>query len=194
MPNPPVKTLYLIRHCKATGQAAGAPLTEAGQAQALALAQRLADAGIERIVASPFRRAQQSVEPLALRLGLPLESDDRLVERTLAAADLPDWLDHLRASFDNFDLCLPGGESNRTAQARGVDALGAILAHGTSTTAVVTHGNLMTLLLHHFDPRFGFDAWRTLTNPDIYRVVVPAPGTGTGANADAASVERIPLE
>lgn len=37
---------------------------------------------------------------------------------------------------------------------------------------VVTHGNLMTLLLRYFDERFGFEAWAALTNPDVYLVTV----------------------
>lgn len=179
------QTLYLIRHCKATGQAAEAPLTAEGRTQSLALAETLAAAGIARIVTSPFLRAQQSADPLAVRLKLALETDARLVERTLTTADLPDWFERLRASFDDFDLCLPGGESNRMAQARGVAALEEILAQDLSTTAVVTHGNLMALLLHHFDPRFGFDAWHALTNPDIYRITLHA--------VDHTTIERIPL-
>ena len=35
---------------------------------------------------------------------------------------------------------------------------------------LVTHGNLMTLLLKQFDNRIGFPEWQQLTNPDIYRI------------------------
>jgi 2,3-bisphosphoglycerate-dependent phosphoglycerate mutase len=44
--------------------------------------------------------------------------------------------------------------------------------HSATVTLLVTHGNLMTLLLKHFDQRIGFVEWQRLTNPDVYRVVL----------------------
>lgn len=166
------KTLYIIRHCKATGQEPGATLTAEGYGQANALVQQLAHVPFTRIVSSPFRRAQESAAPLAARLGLPVEIDERLAERVLSPDSVPDWMEKLRLSFEDLDLCLAGGESSRVAMARGVAVIEEILAGDAETTAVVTHGNLMTLLLKHFDDRFGFAEWQALTNPDVYQVVL----------------------
>lgn len=176
------RRLYLVRHCKAEGQPPEAPLTAEGRVQAEALADFLADKGVERIVSSPFVRAVKSIEPLAARLGLPVELDDRLAEKVLAAGPLPDWMDRLRESFDDLDLCLEGGESSRTAMARAVAAVEEILAKGAGCTVVVSHGTLLTLLLKHFDQRFGFEEWRVMTNPDLFLVTVSEQG---------ATVERI---
>ncbi len=172
------KRLYIVRHCAASGQDPTAPLTPAGQAQALLLADRLASAGIDRVVSSPFRRALDSIAPLAHRLGLVVEQDVRLVERVLSTADLPDWQDHLRATFTDPDMCLPGGESSRAAQARGVAAVTTILRQPATTPLLVSHGNLIALLLQHFAPQLGFDTWRALTNPDVYLVTL-TPGAAT---------------
>jgi 2,3-bisphosphoglycerate-dependent phosphoglycerate mutase len=161
--------LYLIRHCAATGQEPDAPLTIAGHQQAEMLADALGVAAIDRIVSSPFRRAQDSIAPLAKRLGLTIETDDRLAERVLGGG-FDDWREALRATFDDPDLSFEGGESSAVAMARGLAALRDTFDAGISTTAVVTHGNLMALLLRHFDPLFGYDAWERLTNPDVYRV------------------------
>jgi 2,3-bisphosphoglycerate-dependent phosphoglycerate mutase len=79
-----MKRLYLIRHCSATGQAADAPLSREGQAQAERLADFLMSHEIERIVSSPFLRAQQTIEPLATRLKLEIRTDARLAERALS--------------------------------------------------------------------------------------------------------------
>ena len=177
------KQLYLVRHCKAAGQEPDSPLTIDGASQAVALAQFLGRLPIDRIVSSPFWRARASIMPLARRLDRPVEIDARLAERVLAGpAPLPDWLDRLRASFTDPDLCLPGGESSRTAQARGVAALHDILIHPATHTVVVTHGNLLALLLQHFNPGYGFAAWQRLTNPDVFAVDV---------QEDAATVTRI---
>jgi 2,3-bisphosphoglycerate-dependent phosphoglycerate mutase len=169
-----VKTLYIVRHCKAAGQAPDAPLTIEGAAQAKQLADRLAVLPIDRIVSSPFVRATQSIAPLAQRLGQPLVIDARLAERILSTADLPDWQAALQATFDDLDLRLEGGESSRTAMQRVAAVVSEIAVDHVDSTVLVTHGNLMSLLLKHFDQRIGFFEWHQLTNPDVYRVVMAA--------------------
>jgi 2,3-bisphosphoglycerate-dependent phosphoglycerate mutase len=164
------KTLYIIRHAKASGQEPDAPLTPEGELQALHLADLLASLPIERIVSSPFTRATRSIAPLAQRLNLPIITDERLIERVLSSTDLFDWISALRASFEDLDLCFPGGESSRAATQRAVGALNDMLAHCVGTSVIVTHGNLMSLLLKHFNPEIGFADWQKLTNPDVYRV------------------------
>lgn len=166
------RTLYLVRHGKATGQAPEAPLTSEGIAQAQMLAECLSGGSIDQIVSSPFTRAIQSIEPLAKRLGLEIKMDDRLIEAVLSTIDYPDWLERLRSTFSDFDLSFEGGESNRTATARAVAAVNDALQSGTDSTLTVTHGRLMTLILKHFDPKYGFEDWMNLSAPDVYRVTM----------------------
>ncbi len=166
------KTLYIVRHCKAAGQQHDAPLTAEGVIQATQLAERLALLPIQRIISSPFLRATQSITPLAQRLGLPIATDARLAERILSSAELPDWIAALQATFDDLDRCFEGGESSRTALQRATAVVSEIVMHPADVTLLVTHGNLMTLLLKHFDPQIGFAEWQRLTNPDVYRVVL----------------------
>ena len=163
--------LYLVRHCQSSAQAPDAPLTALGHQQADHLATWLLPRGIARIVSSSYLRARQSVEPLARQLGLPVETDDRLIERMLSPEPLDDWLDRLRAAWDDHDLALPGGESGRQATARGMAALEEILADERRPVVVASHGNLIALLLHAFDGRPGFSTWEQLTNPDVFEVV-----------------------
>lgn len=171
------KTLYLIRHCQSSSQLPDAPLTDVGHAQAIALADLMAHLPIDRIISSPYLRAQQTAQPLADRLNLPVELDERFGERILSGTDRPDWFEQLRTSFNEYDLCLPGGESNRTVQARGVAALQDALEHPSQTTAIVNHGTIMTLMLNYFDSRFGFAEWQKLTNPDLYKIEIGAGST-----------------
>jgi len=168
--------LYLVRHCQATGQEPEAPLTNLGEQQAEHLAAFLRPYGITRIVSSPFRRARQSVEPLARALSLPVNIDTRLAERTLSTQPLTNWLERLQATWEDFDLVLPDGESSRAATTRGMAALRNILAAQPGATVVVAHGNLMSLMLHAMDGRPGVATWEGLTNPDVFRVAQqPAP-------------------
>ncbi|HEY8562565.1 MAG TPA: histidine phosphatase family protein [Pyrinomonadaceae bacterium] len=104
------KKIYLVRHCKATGQSADAPLTPEGADQAEGLAEFLSEAQIASIVSSPFARALESIKPLSTRLNIDIKLDERLIEATLSTIDYSDWLDKLRGTFSDFKLSFEGGE------------------------------------------------------------------------------------
>lgn len=164
----PLPQLYLIRHCQASGQAPEAPLTAQGYQQAEVLADVLSSFPIKYIVSSPYRRARETALPLARALQLELAIDERLIERSLCATPREDWLDCLRQTFNDPDLCFEGGESSRTATARAVAALRNLQQRQHMTSALVTHGNLAALLLRHFDPSITFTHWQEMRTPDIY--------------------------
>lgn len=164
-----MKQIYWVRHCKAEGQSPEAPLTELGGQQADALADFLCECGIRHMVSSPFVRARDSVVPLASRLGLPIVIDNRLSERNLGDAG-SNWdavLPNFKRTFDDLDLVFPGGESSRTAMNRAIAAVNDALKHEGSVL-MASHGNLTTLMLRHYDGSYGFEAWQTLTNPDVF--------------------------
>lgn len=171
-----VRRLFLVRHCESTGQAASAPLTAVGQTQAMHLADHLEPLGVDLLVSSPYIRAQQSVAPLAQRLGLAVETDARLAERVLSTEPVAHWREAIQQAFVDLDLAWPGGESSRTAMARGRSAIDVLLARPERASVVVTHGNLMTLILRSFEAQFGFQTWERLSNPDVYCLAVQEEG------------------
>ena len=168
------RRVLLVRHCESTAQHPDAPLTSAGLAQADQLAARLAALAPDHVVSSPYLRARQSIAPLAQALGLPVAVDERLRERRLGEAPLDDWRAAVRASFEDLDRVLPGGESSRAAQQRGRAALDDILAGGHRLPVLATHGNLLALLLTAIDGRFGYAGWESLRNPDVMLLSVEA--------------------
>jgi predicted acetyltransferase/broad specificity phosphatase PhoE len=163
-----MKKIYLIRHCEADGQPAEAPLTERGFHQAILLSEFFSDVPIDRIIASPYKRAVQSIEPLAKILNLEIATNDLLTERVLSSKNLSDWLEKLRATFDDFDLKFEGGESSYEAVNRIVSVVEEVMNNEAQNTIIVTHGNLLSLLLNHYNNEFGFDDWRNLRNPDVF--------------------------
>jgi 2,3-bisphosphoglycerate-dependent phosphoglycerate mutase len=171
------QVLYLVRHCQATGQDPDAPLTDIGQQQAIALADRLCELPIDRIISSPFVRAYQSIMPLSTRLGLGVDVDERLIERVLSPVPLDNWRERLAETFLDLDLSFEGGESSRTAMMRGVAVVNRALEQTTKPIVIVTHGNLMTLILKHFDEQIGYAVWENLQNPDVYCVKFNSGGT-----------------
>jgi 2,3-bisphosphoglycerate-dependent phosphoglycerate mutase len=162
------RVVYLVRHCQATGQEADAPLTELGQLQAFGLSERLSKASISRIISSPFARAYQSILPLSRSLSLTIELDARLTERVLSLIPIDDWRERLAQTFIDLDLCVEGGESSRAAMMRGIAVVNQAMQQATGPVVLVTHGNLMTLMLKHFNEQVGFAEWASLRNPDVY--------------------------
>ena len=78
--------LFVVRHVKAgdrsrwQGADEQRPASKNGRAQAVALADRLEPENVSALISSPSLRCVQSVEPLADRLGLKVEVDERLAE------------------------------------------------------------------------------------------------------------------
>ncbi|TCI76928.1 histidine phosphatase family protein [Exiguobacterium sp. SH0S1] len=161
-------TIYLVRHCSATGQEPDAPLTEAGEQQALDLSAFFQDISIERIISSDYVRAVASITPVANERNLTIEQEPKLRERILSLEPRADWFDLLRHSFDDPSFKLPEAESGLDATARILD----VVAQTNSSTILVTHGNLLALLLQHMDNQFDFETWRNLSNPDVYQLEI----------------------
>lgn len=160
----------LVRHCESSGQAPDAPLTSRGSVQAEALADFLAPHPIARIVSSPYLRARQSVEPLARKLGLEIELDARLAERRLSPTPIDGWREVVKRSFEDPEFRAPGGESGGETLARGLAAIRPLVesATGDRLVVVASHGQLLSLVLHSIDARFGFAGWEALSNPDVH--------------------------
>jgi broad specificity phosphatase PhoE len=82
-----VGSLLVMRHGQTAASLRGAyssrsdvPLTETGRVQALRAAERLRDAGLDAIHASPFDRARETAEAVGRMTGVSVVLDERLRE------------------------------------------------------------------------------------------------------------------
>jgi broad specificity phosphatase PhoE len=80
-------TVHLMRHGEVFnptgvlyGRLPGFRLSEAGEDMARTAAAWFADRDVTHLVASPLERAQQTAQPTSEALGLPIATDDRLIE------------------------------------------------------------------------------------------------------------------
>lgn len=122
--------IFLVRHAKAGHRDQSVvddtlrPLTRNGWAQAEALVDRLIAAGAGApLLASPYVRCMQTLEPLAARLGTPVEADRRLAE----AQPFEPLLELLGSVPDGAVLCSHGDMIP--------DALGALDRRGLILTS-----------------------------------------------------------
>jgi len=147
------------------------------------LAARLRDHPIDLLVSSPFRRAQETIQPFGQCRGLTLKIDPRLSERRIADPPVADWREYIRSSFTDPDSRAPGGESGREVLTRARAAIADALGSGARLPALATHGHLLALVLHNMDRSFGYSGWQSLRNPDLFRV--------SGTSLESCSFERL---
>lgn len=166
------KTVYLLRHCAATGQEPTAELTDEGREQALQLEQFFIERDINHILSSPFTRAVQSVEPLADRLGLPVEKDERLAEQWFKSGNIKEWFTRIKASIQKRELEMTSGKSIDEVTEEAMT----VFEEAQDGTILCIHGNIMGLILKQVDNVAGFKEWIGLSHPDIYEVKVEDGG------------------
>ncbi len=102
---PKPDAIFLVRHAEKTAEKTDPALTEAGQARAVALADRLIDEDITDIHSSDTKRTRDTAAPLAERLGLTVQLYD--------PRDLPAVAAKLKAAPGRH---LVVGHSNTTPQ------------------------------------------------------------------------------
>lgn len=164
--------LYLVRHSHADFiPDEQRPLSPKGVELAIQVKALLMNLPIKQIISSTSRRAIETVEGLGLETGIAMEFDDRLCERRLSNAVLSNFMDAVRKTWQDFDFAHPGGETNRQGQNRVISLLKELQFETDDEHVVLsTHGNLLALILNHFDSSYGFNFWHSLTMPDIYKI------------------------
>ena len=140
--------IFVIRHGETSGNAArivqrpDIPLSARGEAQAEALARRLAREGIARIVSSDLARAVGTAERLQRATGAPLTFDPLLQERNFGDVRGTAY-DELGFDLFALDFAPANGETWDAFHARvdrAWEAVRALAATTSGTLAVVTHG------------------------------------------------------
>jgi 2,3-bisphosphoglycerate-dependent phosphoglycerate mutase len=160
------------------------PLTLEGTRDAASLADDLKHLEIDAAYSSPYRRAIQTLEPLVQARDLKIETIEDLREHALAPEPIPNWKDVLEQAWLDFDFALPGGETMRSTQIRGVNALEAIRArHADGTVIVGGHGTLFSLMMHAFQPQIDCAFHLAMPMPAVYTLefqdswrVISGPG------------------
>ena len=174
-------SIYLVRHAHADWTPdESRRLSDRGEADAERIADLLEHASIAAVYTSPSRRARDSVALLAARKGLQVRELQDLRERELGAQPVGDlhFMDAVRATWDDPMFAWPGGETNQAAQRRGVAVVKELVArHPLEQIVVGTHGNLLALILQHYDPSVSFAFWQSLAMPDVYRLSFAPDGT-----------------
>jgi probable phosphomutase (TIGR03848 family) len=148
---------FLIRHAlhslggeRIAGRTPGVHLSPDGRVQAAQLAERLADVPLKAIYCSPLERTRETAQPIADRLGLPVQVCEELNELNYG-----DWsgqkLEDLRKlekwqQFNSFrsGTRVPNGELMLETQARIIREMQCLRErHPDDYVALVSHGDVI---------------------------------------------------
>ena len=187
--------LILIRHGETASNVAhaldtahpGAPLNEAGLAQADALVEAIAHEQIDALYASTLTRAQQTAAPLAKHRGLDATVVDGIQEISAGVEEMnTDWTVYVdmlnKWAPDNLDDGLEGGETAREFMTRFSNAVAEMERAGHDNVALVSHGAALRVWAIAQDPDFGFDNAPPLRNTQW--IVL------NGSSAEGWTIER----
>jgi probable phosphoglycerate mutase len=163
---PPMTQVLLVRHAvndfvktgKLAGWTPGVHLNEEGQAQAAALGARLADATLDHIYSSPLERTMETAE--AIRAHHPRLTIH--INHEVGEVRYGDWegmpiaaltgrrMWHVVQEYPS-RAYFPNGETMRGVQTRAVNAVESIAAaHPRETVVIVSHADLIKMVLAHF--------------------------------------------
>lgn len=165
-------TVYFVRHAHSiySKDELNRPLSEKGFLDAHNITQQLKQIDIHAIYSSPYKRAIQTIEGIANLKGLSIKTIDALKERALGIIQDNNFQRAVQKVWDNPELSFEGGESNKTAQQRAIDAFLYILDCQMDKQIVIcTHGNILTLILNYFDNNIGYEFWKGLQMPAIIK-------------------------
>jgi probable phosphomutase (TIGR03848 family) len=156
-------TLVLVRHGhtdtagkRLTGWTPGVHLNARGRREAERLVERLDGVRIDAVVSSPLERCRETAAPLAKARRLSVR-----IRRAWIETGYGEWTGRSIAQLTRTRLWrtvmhapsnarFPGGESLLEVQARAVDAaLEVAREHPRGTVAVVSHADVIRLLLAH---------------------------------------------
>ncbi len=153
-------TILLARHGETDWNAVGRwqghtdrSLTELGRRQAAELAERLADVELDAVYSSDLLRAVETAEPVAKRLGLPLQTLPELREvdvGTWAGLTRDEVAERFPDGFRRWSEWQTGWENGETYDEMGERVVGAILRlageHPGERILVVSHGGAIRAL------------------------------------------------
>ncbi|MBO1511228.1 histidine phosphatase family protein [Metabacillus bambusae] len=165
--------LYFVRHAHSTytPDELGRPLSEKGFNDAEKITEILKKENIDIVISSPYKRAIQTVEGVAKIIGKEALIENGFRERNLSEKPVEDFYLAVTKVWEDFNFSWEGGESNISAQERGVKVTLQILEKYKGKNIVIgTHCNIMVLIMNYFNGKFGFEFWKELNMPDIYKL------------------------
>ncbi|AQL56802.1 histidine phosphatase family protein [Abyssicoccus albus] len=172
-------TFYFVRHAKSDpfrGSDKDRSITEEGYIQAQKLVEVFKHIEFDLLITSPYQRAIDTLIYLALDRRDTIQTYEELKEIRLSNEPIQDVLEYqqlMKKIFKEPSFNLDDCESIKHTQDRAVPIIRDLVKRYPDDTIIVgTHGTLFTAILKYFDDQYGYEFWKSLKQPDIYKVVI----------------------
>lgn len=149
--------VYFIRHCDTDYSVRDGrirPLTEQGLRDAALLPLKLEEIPLDAIYSSPYKRAVDTVTPLAEARGLPVIQAEGFHEQLSGNRTVNKHIpfdEVITACWTDRDYHAEGGESLAMVRERNIAALSEVLrAQQGKTVAIGTHGMALSVIISHY--------------------------------------------
>ena len=177
------KVFYIFRHGETDyntvrrwqGCGIDIPLNANGVRQAEELAPRLADKGLQIIYSSPLKRAHQTAEIVAAKLGLEVKIKEGLIEGCLGqtegllksevAVKFPEIYAQWYDSQNDMNIAFPGGETKNQIQQRMYAVFAELLQTSEEVIGIASH----SAAIRYFLMKFGHKP-HTMKNTALFRL------------------------
>lgn len=154
-------TVYLVRHCQPNFENHEDALRELsleGLQDRSLLVQYFKNKKIDLIISSPYKRAIDTIAPVAEMTSLPIHEITEFRERTIANCWIDDFTQFTKQQWQDFRYKLPGGESLAEVQDRNISALQQLLQdHNGKSMIISSHGTAISTIIHSIENRFGYE-------------------------------------
>jgi len=158
-----VTTVYFVRHCEPNFDVHddfSRPLTDKGMADCALVTEFFRNRAVSVVISSPFKRAFDTVSPLAESLGLDVRVVDDFRERKVADEWILPFEDFTVRQWADFSYKLEKGECLAEVQARNIAALeGVVREYAGETIVVGSHGTALSTIIHFYDNTYGYDGF-----------------------------------
>ncbi len=168
-------TVYFIRHAESDTNVRDReirPLTEKGLQDAKSITSLFREIKVDRIYSSPYKRAVDTVSPLADMRKLDITIIDDFKERRSDSIKSIELTELIKQQWNDFSYTLSDGECYSEVQQRNIKALHRVLSENEGGTVVIgTHGISLCTVMNFYRPISLRDLGRILlTMPYIVRV------------------------
>jgi len=155
-----VTTIYFVRHAEpdlSQRDELHRPLTLKGRADSMRLSDFFRNEPVDYVYSSPYRRAVETVKPLADRFHKTIYLEKDFRERKIDDEWISDYDHFIERQWTDFLYRRSAGECLQTVQDRNIAATNMLLLkHMNRSVVVGTHENALGTVIKYYTKNFGF--------------------------------------
>lgn len=158
-------TVYFVRHAEPNynnHDAIQRELSSRGLQDAQKLVNFFSNISIDGFYSSPYKRAVDTIQPLAQVRQKEIVLVDNFCERKIDNGWIEDFETFSEKQWADFSYKLENGESLAQVQKRNIDALEHLLLKNEQTILIASHGTALSTIVNYYQTSFGYENFQEI--------------------------------